>query len=56
VTRAVAPFEIAALGALSHDFELASPAEPGAYVLEATATTPEGSRTVSRRKVTIAAP
>ena len=55
-TRAVAPFEIAALGALSHDFELVSPAEPGPYVLKATATTQSGSRTISRRKVTVAAP
>ena len=55
-TRVAAPFEIASLGALSRDLELLAPAEPGRYLLKATATTENGSRTISRRKVTIAVP
>ncbi|HUL77221.1 MAG TPA: glycoside hydrolase family 2 TIM barrel-domain containing protein [Vicinamibacteria bacterium] len=53
VAYAAAPFEIAPLGALSRDLDLASPASPGRYVLKATATSGTGARTVSRRKVTI---
>ena len=53
VVHAASPFEIAPLGALSRDLDLASPASPGRYVLKATATSGTGARTVSRRKVTI---
>jgi hypothetical protein len=54
VARAVKPFEIAPLGTLGHDVELAAPSEPGRYLLKAAAVTEGGSRTVSRRKVAIA--
>ena len=53
VARAVRPFEIGPLGTLGHDLELAAPGEPGRYLLRATATSDDGARTVSRRKVTI---
>jgi len=53
VARAVRPFEIGPLGTLGHDLELAAPGEPGRYLLKATATSDDGARTVSRRKVTI---
>jgi hypothetical protein len=56
VARAARPFEIAPLGTLGHDFELAAPSEPGRYLLKATAVTEKGSRTVSRRKVAIGEP
>ncbi len=51
--RATAPFEIAALGTLTREIALVAPAAPGRYVLRATAIAEDGSRTVSRRKVTI---
>jgi hypothetical protein len=53
VARAGTPFEIAPLGALSRDVDLASPAAPGRYLLKATAIAEGGTRTVSRRKVTV---
>ena len=53
VARAAGPFAIAPLGALSRDLELTAPSAPGRYLLKATAVTETGSRTVSRRKVTI---
>jgi hypothetical protein len=53
VARAAKPFEIAPLGTLSHELGLAAPPEPGRYLLKATAVGETGSRTVSRRKVTI---
>ena len=53
VGRSARPFEIAPLGTLSHDLELAAPSAPGRYLLKATAVTEKGARTVSRRKVTI---
>ena len=56
VARAETPFEIAPLGALSRDLDLAAPATPGRYLLKATAITDAGARTVSRRKVTIGQP
>ena len=53
VARAARPFELAPLGTLTRDLELAVPAEPGRYVLKATAVDGSGSRTVSRRNVVI---
>lgn len=53
VARATRPFDIAPLGTLTHDLELVVPGEPGRYLLKATAVGGSGSRTVSRRKVTI---
>jgi len=53
VVRAAKAFDIAPLGTLGHELELAVPSEPGRYLLKATAVTESGSRTVSRRKVTI---
>jgi hypothetical protein len=53
VARASRPFELAPLGTLTRDLDLAVPAEPGSYLLKATAVTVAGSRTVSRRKVVI---
>jgi hypothetical protein len=53
VARAAKPFAIAPLGTLSHDLDLTAPSEPGRYLLEATAVTEAGARTVSRRKVTV---
>jgi hypothetical protein len=54
IARTARPFEIAPLGALSRDLQLTAPAEAGRYLLRATAVTDRGSRTQSRRKVTIA--
>jgi hypothetical protein len=51
--RATAPFEIAPLGTLTREIALAAPAAPGRYVLRASALAEDGSRTLSRRKVTI---
>jgi hypothetical protein len=53
VAGAAKAFEIAPLGTSAHHLGLAAPASPGPYVLKAVATTQGGSRTVSRRKVTI---
>ncbi len=53
VARATRPFDIAPLGTLTHDLDLAVPRETGRYLLKATAVTATGARTVSRRKVTI---
>jgi hypothetical protein len=53
VARATRPFELAPLGTLTRDLDLVVPGEPGSYVLKATAVTAAGSRTVSRRKVTV---
>jgi hypothetical protein len=53
VARATRPFDVAPLGTLSHDLELAVPGETGRYLLKATAVAEDGSRTVSRRKVTL---
>ena len=47
---------VAPLGTLTRDLELAAPPAPGRYLLKATAVTADGSRTVSRRKVTIGKP
>jgi hypothetical protein len=54
--RVEVPFEVAPLGALTRDIDLASPAMPGRYLLKAAAITDAGARTVSRRKVTIGQP
>ena len=56
VAHAACPFELAALGTLTRDLELISPRAAGRYVLKATATSADGSRTVSRRKVAIPVP
>jgi beta-galactosidase len=53
VARATRPFDIAPLGTLTHDLDLVVPSAPGRYLLKATAVAESGSRTVSRRKVTI---
>jgi hypothetical protein len=53
VARATRPFDVAPLGTLSHDLELAVPGETGRYLLKATAVAEDGSRTVGRRKVTL---
>jgi beta-galactosidase len=53
IARAARRFEIAPLGTLSRDLELAAPSGPGRCLLKATALTDGGFRTVSRRKVTI---
>jgi hypothetical protein len=53
VARATRPFDVAPLGTLTHDLDLAVPREKGRYVLKAAAVTATGARTVSRRKVTI---
>jgi hypothetical protein len=54
VARAARPFDLAPLGTLTHDLELVVPAEPGRYLLKATAVAGRGgARTVSRRKVVI---
>jgi len=53
VARAASPFEVAPLGTLTRDLELVAPPAPGRYLLKATAATADGSRTLSRRKVTI---
>ena len=53
IARAASPFEVAPLGSLTRDLELVVPPAPGRYLLKATALTEEGSRTISRRKVTI---
>ncbi|HVO10580.1 MAG TPA: glycoside hydrolase family 2 TIM barrel-domain containing protein [Vicinamibacteria bacterium] len=52
-SRAGTGFEVAPLGALTRDLELTLPAQPGSYVIKATALTPAGATTVSRRQVTI---
>ena len=54
--QTASPFELAPLGTLTRDIELSAPQGPGRYVLKATAVAADGSRTISRRKVTIAAP
>jgi hypothetical protein len=54
VARAAQAFEIAPLGAVSRDLELTAPSVPGRYLLKATAVSEGGSRTLSRREVTIA--
>jgi hypothetical protein len=56
VARASTPFEVAPLGALSKDLEVAAPTAPGRYLLKATAITNAGASTRSRRKVTIGRP
>jgi hypothetical protein len=56
VARATSPFEVAPLGTLTRDLELATPSAPGRYRLKATAATEDGSRTISRRKVTVGKP
>ena len=53
VARAASPFEVAPLGTLTRDLELVAPSAPGRYRLKATAETADGSRTLSRRKVTV---
>jgi hypothetical protein len=53
--RASVPFEVAPLGTLSRELELVAPAQPGRYVLKATAVAQSGARTVSRRNVTLVA-
>jgi hypothetical protein len=53
LARASKPFVVAALGAVSHDLDLPVPAVGGRCLLRAAAITADGSRTVSRRKVTI---
>ena len=55
-TRAVAPFQITPLGTLTSDLELRAPAEPGRYILKATALGESGARTISRRKVSVERP
>jgi hypothetical protein len=50
-THVVAPFEITPLGTLTSDLDLAAPAEPGRYLLKATALSETGATTISRRKV-----
>ena len=52
--HAASAFELAPLGTLTRDLELVTPPAPGRYLLKATAVSADGSRTVSRRKVTIA--
>jgi beta-galactosidase len=56
VARATSPFELAPLGTLTRELDLVPPRAPGRYLLKATATAADGSRTVSRRKVTIPEP
>jgi hypothetical protein len=56
LARVSKPFELAPLGAASHDLELAAPPSPGRCLLKAAAITESGLRTLSRRKVEIAAP
>jgi hypothetical protein len=56
LARASQPFEIAALGAVSHDLDLQVPATKGRCLLKAAAITEGGERTLSRRKVTIGEP
>lgn len=56
IAHAGSRFEIAPLGALTRDLELVTPPTPGRYLLKATAATEDGSRTISRRKVTIGEP
>ena len=56
LARATEPFDVAPLGTLTHDLDLAVPMAPGRYLLKATAVTESGARTVSRRKVTIGEP
>jgi hypothetical protein len=53
LARASEPFEIAALGSASHDVDLRVPAVSGRCLLRAAALSADGSRTLSRRKVTI---
>jgi hypothetical protein len=53
VARASVPYAIAPLGTLSRELTLTAPTAPGRYLLKATAVGEDGSRTVSRRKVTI---
>jgi hypothetical protein len=53
VAHAASPFEVAPLGTLTRDLDLVAPSAPGRYRLKATAETVDGSRTLSRRKVTI---
>jgi hypothetical protein len=55
VARAARPFELAPLGTLTRDLELAVPSASGRYMLKATAAAASGARTVSRRKVDVAA-
>jgi hypothetical protein len=56
MTGVSAPFEIAPLGTLTREISLTAPAAPGRYLLKAAATGADGSRTLSRRKVTIGEP
>jgi beta-galactosidase len=56
VAQATSPFDLAPLGTLTRDLELLSPQVPGRYLLKAAAITGDGSRTLSRRKVTIVQP
>jgi len=53
VARAAQPFEIAPLGTLTRDRELAVPPGAGRYLVKATAMAASGARTVSRRKVVV---
>jgi hypothetical protein len=56
VAHAARAFEVSPLGALTRDLELVTPPVSGRYLLKAAAVTGDGSRTVSRRKVTIGTP
>jgi len=53
VARASEAFDLAPLGTLGRELALAVPAAPGRYLLRAAAIADGGSRTVSRRKVTV---
>jgi beta-galactosidase len=54
--HATRPFDIAPLGTLTRDLELAAPRAKGRYLLKATAIAADGSRTLSRRKVAVTEP
>ena len=53
MARTARRFELPPLGTLGQEMALAVPETPGRYLLKATAVAESGSRTVSRRKVTI---
>jgi hypothetical protein len=53
VARASRAFDIGPLGTLGHELALTVPSAPGRYLLRAAAIADGGSRTVSRRKVTV---
>jgi hypothetical protein len=56
VARTARPFDLAPLGTLGAEMALAVPGPPGRHLLKATAVAESGSRTVSRRKVTVEGP